>query len=100
MAYIYEIPLQPNSQTFQVLVNNVTYNMSVIWRGTGYVLGIADVNNNSIVKGLSLVTGADLLSQFGYLDLPFNMVILTDIDPELVPTYELLGITSHLCVIY
>ena len=63
------------------------------------MLGINDANNNSIIKGISLVTGCDLLAQFSYLNLPFSLVVVTDIDPELVPTYDGLGVTSHLCVI-
>ena len=96
---ISEIPLSAESQTLRVSINNVPYNLNVIWRGIEYFLDIADDNNVLIVSGLGLVPGADLLGQLSHLGIVGNWVILSDGDVSLIPVYETLGITSHLCVI-
>ena len=95
-----EIPLQPNSQILAINISNIMYTFNIIWRDAGYVLDIQDVYQNNIVTGLSLVTGADLIDQLTYLDLPFSLVVVSDVDSSLVPTYTSLGQQSHLCVVY
>ena len=100
MVIMREIPLIPESQQVMCNINGIRYTFNIIWRDTGYILDILDVANNAIVQGLSLITGADLLAQLQYLNLNFILVIVTDVDNTLVPTYTSLGITSHLCVIY
>jgi hypothetical protein len=46
-----------------------------------------------------MVTGADLLEQFGYLGLNFALVAQTDNSPDTVPTFDNLGTTGHLYAI-
>ena len=46
-----------------------------------------------------MVTGVDLLEQFGYLSFGFALVAQTDNAPDVVPTFETLGQTSHLYAI-
>jgi predicted Zn-dependent protease with MMP-like domain len=98
---INEIPLSGKSQSFQVVVLNVTYVFTVIWRDAAseWVLDIADVNSNPLVQGLPLVTGCDLLGQYAYLGLGFQLWVATDGDPDAVPIYANLGTQSHLYVV-
>jgi hypothetical protein len=51
------------------------------------------------LPGLALVTGADLLAQYAYLNLGFSLVVGTDIAGQENPTKADLGITSHLYVV-
>jgi predicted Zn-dependent protease with MMP-like domain len=94
----FEIPLSGQAQSFQVLILNVTYVFTLIWRDAAseWVLDIADANSNPLVQGLALVTGCDLLGQFGYLRLGFQLWVATDGDPDAVPTFANLGTQSHL----
>jgi hypothetical protein len=46
-----------------------------------------------------MITGADLLAQYAYLNLGFSLVVDTDIAGQEYPTKTDLGITSHLYVI-
>lgn len=62
----------------------------------GWVLDIADSANNPLVQGIPLVTGCDLLQQFGHLGIGGALWVLTDGDPMAVPTYHNLGSLSHL----
>lgn len=98
---INEIPLSGKSQTFQVVILNITYVFTLIWRDAAgeWVLDIADINSNPIVQGLPLVTGCDLLGQYTYLGLGFQLWVATDGDPDAVPTYDNLGTQSHLYVV-
>jgi hypothetical protein len=45
------------------------------------------------------VTGADLLAQYPDLGFPFKLAVVSDGDPDAVPTFTGLGSTSHLYVV-
>jgi len=96
---ISEIPLTPESQIVRITIGGIKYNLTIIWRGTGYALDIADNLGNAIATGLSLVTGADLLAQLKHLGIAGALVIISDGDASLNPAYEALGISSHLCTV-
>jgi len=95
----YEIPLTPEAQTFKITLGATQYQMTLQYRnapGGGWMLDIADVAGNRILSGVPLVTGADLLAQYDYLNFGGELWVQTDLDPAAVPTYENLGTTSHL----
>lgn len=93
----YEIPLTPNAQTFDVSLGGIDYNMRLIWNSISacWVLDIADASNNPLVRGIPLVTGANLLGQYAYLGIPGGLTVTVD-DGIGVPTYPGLGSTGHL----
>lgn len=95
----FEIPLVSTPQTFTIPLLGVTYNMTILWRDApmaGWVLDIADANNNPIKQGIPLVTGADLLAQYGYLGFGGGLYVSTDGDFYATPVYGNLGTTAHL----
>lgn len=95
----YEIPLSPNPQVFGIVLSGTSYRMTFVYRdapGAGWVMDIADANDNPLVCGIPLVTGIDLLSQYRYLGFVGGLVVDSDGNPDDVPTYDNLGITSHL----
>lgn len=103
---IYEIPLEPESQIIKVTLDGNEYMLRIVWRGTNYVIDIAQLDGTPVVNGLAVVIGADLLAQLQHLGLTGEgvlpdkaLVVLTDVFPALVPQYDTLGITSHLCVV-
>lgn len=105
MAQTYEIPLTPQAQTFGVTLAGKAYQMTLTWRDApalngGWVLDIADQNGDVLLQGVALVTGADLLAQYGYLGFGFQLYVQSDGDPMAVPTYESLGVSSHLYAVY
>ena len=102
---VYEIPLLPTPQTIGVTLGGIDYRITVIWRKVlnqpdqeGWFMDITDAGNNPIVAGIPFVTGADLLAQYGHLNIGNGgeLIVQTDSNPNQVPTYLSLGSTSHL----
>lgn len=98
MTTYFEIPLSPEAQTFTIALAGTTYQFSLIWNVTNasWVIDIADASGNKILCGIPMVTGGDLLEQFGYLGFGFQLLVQTDNDPAAVPTFVNLGTTGHL----
>lgn len=95
---IYEIPLTPDPQRFTVTLSGVDYRLTVQYRnagGAGWVLDIADTNGQPLVSGIPLVTGVNLLAQYRYLGFGGGIWVQGAEDPDDVPTFEDLGIGSH-----
>jgi hypothetical protein len=93
------IPLAGVSETFPITLAGVAYQFTVQFRAeplNTWVLDIADAQNNPIIQGIALVTGADLLEQFGYLGLGFSLFVQTAQDAGAVPTFENLGSDANL----
>lgn len=98
MTTFYEIPLTPDPQTFTVTLSGVIYRLTVQYRsagGTGWILDVADANGNPLVSGIPLVTGIDLLGQFAYLGFGGRLWVQGGADPDDVPTFDDLGVGSH-----
>jgi hypothetical protein len=104
MATAQEIPLQPSQNQFlQTTLNGITFGLQVTWRDAtnnpGWVLDLFDSNDNPLVRGMPLVTGADLMEQHqadvpgGF---PGQLWVQSDFDPQAIPTFDNLGVTSHL----
>ncbi|ARP90328.1 hypothetical protein CAL14_08535 [Bordetella genomosp. 9] len=97
MTTAYEIPLTADSQRFTITLAGVAYNLALTWRsGTGWVLDIADANDAPLVSGIPLVTGTDLLGQFGHLGIGGKLIVLVDGDIASVPAYDNLGTEAKL----
>lgn len=97
-AYI-RIPLQPRAQRFSIALGDATFNLRTTYNDVeegGWILDIGDADGAVLLAGIPLLTGADLLQQYRYLDLGGSLFVTTDRDTGDVPTYDGLGITSHL----
>lgn len=100
MATTYEIPITPASnQTLSVILNDTGYQLTLQWRAAyeaGWVLDIASEDGTTLVAGIPLITGADLLAQHQHLGIGGALYVATDGDQDAVPTFSNLGDTSHL----
>lgn len=69
------------------------YRFTVKWNkpASCWMVDIADSNGTPIVSGISLVTGADLLEQYGYLRFGGQLIAQTAHDADAVPTFANLG---------
>jgi hypothetical protein len=95
----YEIPITPGTpQTFAISLAGVFYNLTLRWSTSmaAWFLDLADASNNPLLNGVPLVTGADLLEQYGYLGIGGKLVVQSDTDLSLVPSFSSLGDTGHL----
>lgn len=99
---IYEIPLTPEPQRFSIPIGATTYNLRFGWNENdmgGWFMDIADDAENPILMGIPLVTGSNLLEQFAYLGIEGKLQISTDTDSDAVPTFDNLGLASHLFLV-
>jgi hypothetical protein len=99
MAEIFEIPTEPATpQKFSISLSGLTRQLTLTWcQPAGcWILDIADASAVPILSGIPLITGADLLAQFGYLGLGGAMLVQTDHNADAVPTFDNLGDTGHL----
>lgn len=98
MTTAYEVPLTPEPQKFQIALVNLTYTVTVVWNtaNASWMIDIADASGNPILQGIPMVTGADLLQQFAYLNFGFQLIAQTDNAVDVVPTFADLGTTGHL----
>lgn len=99
MTTIVEIPLNPTPQTLTVLLGNVYYQLNVQYRNAlegGWTLDIADNTGVPLIQGIPFVTGVNLLAQYEYLGIGVDLRVQTDSDPDKIPTFENLGVESHL----
>ncbi|WP_298165130.1 hypothetical protein [Novosphingobium sp.] len=95
----FEIPLTAEPQAFSIQLLGVPYQMTLQWRNNaqgGWVLDIADATGVPIVLGIALVTGADLLAQYGYLGLGGALFVLNSASSDDAPTFADLGTDAHL----
>ena len=95
----FEIPLIPSqNQKFSARLNGVTYTFQLKWctPAACWSMDILDGNQNPIIQGVPLITGADLLQQFEYLGFGGEFVVQTDYDVYAVPQFDNLGTTGHL----
>ncbi len=94
----YEITLNSQPQKLTVSLAGVQYTLIVLWNtinGT-WVIDLEDSSGNPILTGIPLVPNIDLLEQFAYLNIGGSLVVQTDGNVNALPTFDNLGIGSHL----
>ncbi|HHS9617944.1 TPA: phage baseplate plug family protein [Raoultella planticola] len=94
-----EIPLSPDNQIFAITLAGQNFQMSITWRAAFWCLDIMDSSGADLIKGIPLITGADLLAQYYYLGLGFSLYVGCDNPVNENPTQTDLGISSHLYVV-
>lgn len=97
MTTAYEIPFSSPPETFSITIAGIEYQLTATWCDPAqcWTLAIADSSGNPILSSIPIVTGADLLEQYDYLNLGFQLIVQTDSDPNAVPTFTNLGTTGH-----
>lgn len=100
MSTVVEIPLTPSQATmFSIVLAGVTYRMRLTYdiaQDGCWILDIADANGELMIAGLPLVSGVNLFAQYAYMDFGGALICTTDRGAGEVPTFDGLGVTSHL----
>ncbi|MUG77240.1 phage baseplate plug family protein [Commensalibacter melissae] len=102
MNKLYEIPLIPANQSFNISILQKNYQLRLFYCNApngGWVLDIMNADGTPILLGVPLVTGTNLLEQFSYIKFSFGLVVVTDGNSDKVPTFNNLGNESYLYVI-
>ena len=95
---VFQVPFTGIPETFTVSLAGTTYTLTVHWNipGDCWILDIGDTTGTLIDGGIPLVTGADLLEQYGYLGIDGKLIVQTANDPTAVPTFTNLGTLGNL----
>jgi hypothetical protein len=103
VTQVFEIPLVPGTpQRLSVELGETTYVLMARWNDISacWILDIYEFDGvTPVLRGVPMVTGADLLGQYEYLELGGNLIALTIAvghPPDEVPTFDNLGIDGHL----
>jgi hypothetical protein len=93
---VYTMPLANVPQRFTMDIVGATYIIRCRWNESiGWALDINDANDISLIACIPLVTGVDLLGQYGYLGINAALIVYTDGDQFAPPTLENLGRESN-----
>ena len=98
----YVLPLIAAPQSFSVTIGGTSYQMTLAYHNVdqgGWALDISDSAGNLLVCGIPLVTGADLLAQYGYLGIGGSLWVQSAGDPDAVPTFANLGTGSNVYLV-
>lgn len=91
------IPTQPKNQKFRVSLNSVTYIIQLVFRTDTWFMDMSDENGSSILAGVPLVTGSDLMAQYRHLGIGGMLQVASSgSDPDATPTFAGLGTQSQL----
>ncbi len=85
-------------QTLQISLSGVLYSLRLYWNNINqyWTMDISTTSGTVLVQGVPLVTGALLLSQYGYMGFPGDLFVQSSNNPDAVPTFSGLGTTSQL----
>jgi len=90
-----EVPLTPQPQSFQITLGGNQLNLTFLYRDAemgGWTVDIYNSAHLPIVCGVPLITGADLLAQYAYLEFGGQLWVVSDGYPTAVPTFFNLGV--------
>lgn len=95
---VYEIPLVAAAQKKTITLNGKQYQLTVRYNTAAgaWNMDIRDSKGTAVLTGVPLVTGVDLLAQYGYLHLGGQLVVQTDGGSQKIPSFTDLGKSSHL----
>lgn len=94
-----EIPLSPDNQQFSISTGAAQYLMRVNWREPCWYLDLLNADQTPVALAIPLITGADLLARYAYLNLGFSLVVICDENGQENPTKTDLGSLSHLLIV-
>jgi len=100
LATPYTLPLINTQQQLQIALGQTVYSLNVWWNSNPssncWMIDIADVNQKPIIGSIPMVTGVDLLGQYGYLNFGGELIVQSSFEADLIPTYENLGNGGYL----
>lgn len=95
---VYEIPLSGMPEQFEIELAGGTYLVRVKWNHElgRWALDLGRSATEWLVRNIALVPGGDLLAQYEYLGLGFELYLQCDGRPDAEADFENLGTETHL----
>ena len=95
---VFEIPLAGYPELFEIELAGGTYLLRVRWNHElgRWTLDIGRSSTEWLVRNLALVPGENLLAQYAYLGLGFELHLQCDERPDSEAGFENLGTEAHL----
>lgn len=93
---INEIPLTADNQRFFIQLGGRQLAFTLLWRDSGWIMDIADEDGSSLLNGVPLVTGVNLLAPYRHIGLNGELWVVSDDACQPYPTSTNLGTGSHL----
>lgn len=93
-----KIPLKNIPETFNISLNGVDYTITTKWNEEGVWMFDLSLTATSVrlLSSIPMVTGCDLLAPFTNLNIGGGLVMYTNGDSLVTPTYENLGTESNM----
>jgi hypothetical protein len=102
---VYELPVEPRATLFENIIGGRVYKFRVQYRDdpdgeAGWIFDIAETTDLpvSLVSGIPIVSGLDLLYQYAHLGLDFSLVLVCKNGRD-VPTFESLGVEDKVYLV-
>ena len=101
MREIFEIPLRPRAEEFQIEVAGKEWTIRTHWNAAlqRWTIDIGRSASDWLIRNLSLVAGHNLLSPFSHLSFGFGLWLQVDGDSEGEATEENLGTEGRLLAV-
>lgn len=99
MADAFQFPLRKGPQKFSVQLGANEYQVSLAYAAApdgGWTLTIADLAGKTLLAGVMVTSGEDIMQQFAYLGIPGAIYAATDNDADIPPTFANLGVEGQL----
>jgi hypothetical protein len=96
---ILEVPLSNIPEKFEMSLNGVSYNIVSRWNDApeaGWLVDFYDADELPLIMNVPLVSGANLLSQYGYVGIEGLIYVVSDASVYATPTLLDLGTSSSL----
>lgn len=95
---VLRIPCIAQPQEFDIALGVTTYRATLKWNSVSnvWILDLGLPGGALVVGGIPLVTGADLLAQYGHLGFTGKLIAQTDFDLTAPPTFDNLGTAGNL----
>lgn len=92
-----ELPLSAVNQQFSIFLGGRLWFLRLRWNedAQAWVIDFSDKDNRRVLTGIPLVTGIDILGQHKHLGIGGGLIIQTDFDPLLAPSYDSLGTSAR-----
>lgn len=98
MSVAFLVPNSPQNEKFQIILSGLQYVLNFRWNkfSAAWILDVDDANENPLVAGVPVITGADLLAQLEYLGIGGQLIAQSDGITDAVPSATSFGVTGHL----